>query len=325
MHPGERPRRSRPLGERNQTIPLTSPLRSMPVFRPAPYLAVAAILLPFIAAGSASTLLLNQNRQAPIWVPLLLLLFIPLLALAWLLMRSVRLSPVGISVGRPFQRWHEAMWHEIVRAEKRGILIRISTSGGDSISFAPRLLMDGDQLLGIILNHLRPQILDGALRQAARDHMPIPEADMTGILRARPRSRWPFSGFLLSLAGVVGAILAVIMLPGLPGLLLGVVGALVALAGLAIALWLLQEVILTPEGMTVIRPWQRSPIEVVWNDVKVLDHSIHWALLRFRVGGSVRCIGPSLLRAPERDRMFAFLKRYCLRPDVLRFPHKWLF
>lgn len=297
----------------------------MPIFRPAPYLAVVAILLPSAAAGVASALLLNENQQPPIWIPLLLLLFIPLLTVAWLFMRSVRLSPVGIAVGRPFQRWREAMWHEISRAERRGLYIRIYTTHGDSIAFAPRLLMDGGNLRQIILAHLRPQILDGALRMEALDQLRIPEADMTGILRARPRNRWPISGFSLSLAGVIGAALALVMLPEPVGLALGVMGALVTLLGVAIALWLLQEVIVTPEGMTIIRPWRRSPDEVMWHEVRVVDHSPHWAFIRFRMGRSVRCIGPALLRAPERDRMFAFINRYCLRPGVLNFPHKVFF
>lgn len=148
---------------------------------------------------------------------------------------------------------------------------------------------------------------------------------MTGMVRARPRSRWPLSGFSLSLAGVIGAILALLMLPEPFALLLCVMGALVALLGIIIALWLLQEVIVTPEGLTIIRPWRRSPDEVMWHEVKVLVHSPHWALLLFRVGRSVRCIGPSLLRAPERDRMYAFINRYCLRPGVLSYPHKGLF
>ncbi len=69
MDPRDRPRWTRPLEARARTIPLTSPLRSMPIFRPAPYLAVVAILLPIVAAGVASALLLNENQQPPIWVP----------------------------------------------------------------------------------------------------------------------------------------------------------------------------------------------------------------------------------------------------------------
>lgn len=324
MEPRDRPRWTRPLEARARTIPLTSPLRSMPIFRPAPYLAVAAILLPIVAAGVASALLLNENQQAPIWVPLLILLFIPLLTVAWLFMRSVRLSPMGISVGRPFQRWHEAMWHEISRAERHGLFIRIYTTHGDSIAFAPRLLMDGDKLRNVILTHLRPQALDGALRTEALDTLQIPGSDL-GILRARPSNRWPISGFSLSLAAIIGATLALVALPEPVGLALSVIGALVALLGIALAVWLLQEIIVTQEGLTIIKPWRRSPYEVLWYQVRVVDHSPHWALIRFRVGSSVRCIGPALLRAPERDRMFAFINRYCLRPGVLNFPRRGLF
>src|SRR6185312_4506529 len=204
LYPPERPHRTRPLADRSRTIPLSSPLKSIPICRPAPYLEGIAILVPMIALVIASILLLNEKPHAPNWMPLLilvviLLVFIPLLTVAWLFMRSVRLSPMGISVGRPFQRWHEAMWHEISRAERRGLFIRIYTTHGDSIAFAPRLLMDGGKLRHVILTHLRPQVLDGALRTEALDKLPIPGSDL-GILRARPSNRWPISGFSLSLA-----------------------------------------------------------------------------------------------------------------------------
>ncbi|HET8906657.1 MAG TPA: hypothetical protein VFN11_06805 [Ktedonobacterales bacterium] len=297
----------------------------MPIFRPAPYLAVIAILMPTAAVVIAAAILLNQNQQPPVWVPLVILASIPILTLAWLFMRSVRLSPVGISVGRPFQRWREAAWHEIIRAERHGMYIRIYTNRDVYISFAPRLLMDGRQLHKIVLNHLRPQILDGSLRMEALDQMPVPEADLTGTLRARPRNRWPLSGFSLALAGAGGAALALIVLPEPLAGAICVLGIVVALLGIALALWLLQEVIVTTEGLTIIRPWRRSTDEVMWSDVRVLDHSRHWALLRFRVGRSVRCIGPTLLRAPERELMFAFINRYCLQHGVLSYPHRGLF
>lgn len=325
MYPRERPAKTRPLADHARTIPLTSPLKSMPIFRPAPYLAVIAILLPALAAGVASALLLNENEQPPIWIPLLILLLIPLLTTAWLFIRSVRISPVGVAVGRPFQRWHEIMWHDIVRAERRGMFVRIHAAHGDRIAFAPRLLMDGGRLRTIVITHLRPQVLDGALRMEALDQMPIPEADITGMLRARPRNRWPLGGFSLSLVGVAVAVVALLLLPLPFALALCVAGVVLLLLGIAITLWLLQQVIVSPEGLTIIRPWRRSPIEILWNDVKVLDHSAHWTLLRFRVGHSVRCIGPSLLRAKERDRMFAFINRYCIQRGVISYPHRWLF
>jgi hypothetical protein len=297
----------------------------MPVYRPAPYLAAIAILLPVIAVGIASALLLNENQQAPIWVPLLVLVFIPLLAVAWLFLSSVRLSPMGIAVGRPFQRWHEALWHEITRAERHGMFVRIYNSSGDSIAFAPRLLTDGETLITVILNHLRPQILDGALRIEALDQMRAAESDMLGTLRARPRGRWPFGGFMLALAGIAGAVVAFFLLPLAFAIALCVLGVLVAALGIAIAVWLLQEVILTAESLTIIQPWRRSPEELLWSEVVVLDHSTNWMLLRFRAGRSLHCIGPALLRAPERDRMLAFITHYCLQRGVLNYPHRGLF
>lgn len=301
----------------------------MPVYRPALYLALIAILLPFGLAGLLAALLLNNNQPIPVWAPLLILLLIPLLTGSWLLVRSVRISPTGIAVGRPFQRWREAMWHQIVRAERHGMVVRIYTSWdgashGDFISFTPRLLMDGDQLLKIILAHLRPQILDGALRMEALDQFPIPEDEMTGMLRARPRNRWPLGGLTLALAGVVGAVAAVISAQEPLKVFLGALGIVAALLGGAIAVWLRQEVIVTQEGLTIIRPWRRAPDEVPWDQVVVIHHSPRWALLRFRLERSVRCIGPALLRTPERDRMFAFINRYCLQQGVLSYPHNWL-
>lgn len=302
----------------------------MPVCRPAPYLEAIAIMAPLIALVIASVLLLNEKPQAPNWMPLLilvviLLIFIPLLIVTWLFMKSVRLSPSGIAVGRPFQRWREAPWQEIVRAERRGMFLRIYTSNGDSIAFAPRLLTDGDKLITVILAHLRPHILVGSLRAEALDQMDMdePESDVMGMLRVRPRGRWPFIGLALALAGISGAVISLFLLPLEFAIALSLLGVVVALFGLAVAVWLLQEVILMGEGLTIIQPWRRSPVELAWGEIKVLDHSANWLLLRFRAGRSVRCIGPTLLRGPERMRMLAFINHYCLEREVLRYPHKW--
>lgn len=302
----------------------------MPVCRPAPYLEGLAILMPMLAFVIASVLLLNAKPQAPNWMPLLilvviLLIFIPLLIVAWLFMKSVRLSPMGIAVGRPFQRWREAPWQDIVRATRSGMFVRIYMSGGDSIAFAPRLLTDGDQLIMVILDHLRPHILDGALRSEALEQMGTPESDVMGMLRARPRGRWPFSGLVLALVGISGAVIALFMLPPGPAIALSALGVVVALCGVAAAVWLLQEVILNSEGLTIIQPWRRSPDELAWDQIRVLDHSANWMLLRFRAGRSVRCIGPGFLRGSERDQMMAFIKFYCLDHGVLNYPHRGLF
>lgn len=316
-----------PLVERSRTIPLPSRLRDMPVYRPAPYLALIAILLPATAAGVASALLLDENQRTPVWIPVLILLFIPMLAVAWLFMRSVRLSPVGIAVGRPFQRWREAPWHEITRAERRGMFIRIYTRGGDAIAFAPRLLADSNDLLKTLLDHLAPQVLDGALRMEAMDHMRIPvsESGISSMLRARARNRWPLGGFFLTVMGIAGGVLSIFMIPLPLSIVICVVGALLALLGTAIGVWFLQEIIVTREGLTIIRPWQSSPEEVTWDEVKVLDHSARWGLLRFRAGRLVRCIGPGVLGEPERDRMLVFINHYCLQRGVVAYPHRGLF
>jgi len=302
----------------------------MPVCRPAPYLEGLAILMPMLAFVIASVLLLNEKPQAPNWMPLLilvviLLIFIPLLIVAWLFMKSVRLSPVGIAVGRPFQRWREAPWQDIVRATRSGMFVRIYMSGGDSIAFAPRLLTDGDQLIMVILDHLRPHILDGALRSEALEQMGTPESDVMGMLRARPRGRWPFSGLVVALVGISGAVIALFMLPLGLAIALSVLGVVVALCGVAAAIWLLQEVILNSEGLTIIQPWRRSPDELAWDQIRVLDHSANWMLLRFRAGRSVRCIGPGFLHESECDQMMAFIKLYCLDHGVLNYPHRGLF
>ena len=102
-------------------------------------------------------------------------------------------------------------------------------------------------------------------------------------------------------------------------------GVALALLAATLTVWLLQEVILTAEGLTIIQPWRRSPVELAWGEIIVLDHSTNWMLLRFRAGRSVRCVGPALLRGPERVRMLAFINHYCLERGVLNYPHRWPF
>ncbi|HEX5440947.1 MAG TPA: hypothetical protein VFW76_08690, partial [Ktedonobacterales bacterium] len=211
---------------------------------------------------------------------------------------------------------------------RNGMFLHFYTASGVSIAFAPRLLTDGDRLITVILAHLAPHVLVGSLRAEALDQMEMdePESDVTAMLRARPRGRWPFSGLVLALAGISGVVVALFLLPLELAIPLSLLGMAVALIAAAAAVWLLQEVILTAEGLTIIQPWRRSPIELAWDDIKVLDHSANWMLLRFRAGnaGSAeRCIGPALLRGPERVRMLAFINHYCLNRDVLNYPHRW--
>lgn len=313
MNLRDRPPRTQPLADRSKTKPLTSPLKEGPIFRPAPYLAVVAILLPIGSAIIASMVLLDTNQRVPIWVPLLILLCIPLLTVAWLFMQTVRVTQVGVAVGKPLQRWHEVMWNEIVRVERHGMFIRIRTKHGDTLTFAPRLLLDGNRLLDILFAYLLPPLLDGALRAEALDRRQLPETDLTEILRVRPRNRWPMLGFLLAVVGIVGATTAHVLLGPPLSWALSAVGVLLALLGIAIAIWLLQEVIVTSEGLTILRPWRRAADELLWTEIRTVHHTKNWALLQFRGMRSVRCIGPALLRKPERIRMHAYIDHYCLR------------
>jgi hypothetical protein len=207
------------------------------------------------------------------------------------------------------------------------MFLHFYTSSGVSIAFAPRLLTDGDKLIMVVLDHLAPHVLIGSLRAEALDQMEMdePESDVMGMLRVRPRGRWPFSGFALALAGISGAVIALFLLPLEFAIALSLLGVVVALFGVAAAVWLLQEVILMGEGLTIIQHWRRRQVELAWGEIKVLDHSANWLLLRFRAGRSVRCIGPALLRWPERVRMLAYINHYCLDRDVLNYPHRWPF
>src|SRR5215467_492512 len=145
--------------------PMSSPMVDVNVYRPGSFLALAMLLVPLLIALAGATGYVLLGEHIPVWIPLLLLLWIPSTAALWVLLKSVRTTPVGVGVGRPWQRWQEVSYGDIEHIEWRGLSLRITTKDGFRMTFTPFLLRDGTRLEVGLLLRLPPHVIAGKLRR----------------------------------------------------------------------------------------------------------------------------------------------------------------
>jgi len=314
---------SRPL-ERGRAAPTTTPMLDTIEYRPGPYFALIALLAPVLVALGGAAIALNTMGTVPLWLPFVVLLWAPLLPVMWFAMQSVRTSPAGLAVGRPWRAWAEIGWDDIERVERVGPVLRITASDGRRLSFLPGLLHEGARLQRQFLLHLPQQVFFGTLARKSRDLV----ADrFSGVLRGRPAKGWRV---VTGACCVVGLLVGAIALSGLTSLPreIGVIPAVPALLAAAImgaALWWLsQEVALDESGITVQHWLRRGGWTVLWDDVQLLEHTPDQGLLRLHGPRRFVCMGPGLLPPAERDLMRAFIHEYCVKRGVAVVRRRWI-
>src|SRR5258706_11177352 len=121
------PSLSRPLA---RSRPLTStPLMEVVVYRPGPYLALAVVLLPVVITLAGALIAFSADGEVPVWLPFVLLLWVPCLPFVWRSMRTVRTDTIGIAAGAPRRRRPEVPWAAIEGGVKAGgaLVLRGST------------------------------------------------------------------------------------------------------------------------------------------------------------------------------------------------------
>src|SRR5579875_1169322 len=318
---------SGPRGRMRASV--STPLTSSAVYGPGPFFALAILLLPVITALVGVIIFVTSPGPLPIWLPLLLLLWLPILGAIWSLMKTVRLSTAGVAIGRPGSAWVEMPWEYIERVETRGPFIRIADTQRRSMSFAPRLLVDGLRLRRQLLLRLPPQTLSASLRQEAQSLITGDITDMaTGGLtdvRARPRRRWATIGIggFLALAALAGVVLR--FLPLAASIPLAVLLLAPGLALLAGAFWLRQLVSVGQQGISVRGWFGRKERTMAWEEIELLEVAPGEIVIRFRGVRKLLCPGPALFRPIERNRMRAFIHAYCLDRGAPLAPRFWLF
>jgi hypothetical protein len=320
-----------PLRSSRETRRLTvaRALAEVHVYRPGPALAAAIALAPGALALIGAVVSLAVAHAIPVFLPVLVLLWVPALPAAWLAMVSVRTSAVGIAAARPWRKWEELPWDLIERAERHGIRYALTASDGRRIVFAPATLREGARLRREILMRLPPQVLDERLRSAARDLLgePLalqPAGGLSTEVRTRPRPVWRRG----AAGGAIGGALAVtggaLALPAPPGLVAVVVGLLVLAVFAGGLWWLNQEVVLTENGLKVTHAPPGGARALTWDEIQLVEHTRGERVLRLRGDRRLRCAGPRLLSPTDRDAMRAFLHTYCVDKGVPIAERRWL-
>jgi hypothetical protein len=325
MKPPPSARQSVPLRDRVATVPRMD----VTMYRPGPLSALITIFLPVLASLVGAAIAFGTTGAVPVWLPLLLLLWIPFLPLDWLMLRSVRVDAQGIAAAQPWQRWHLIPWHEIRRVEVRLGILRVVGETGEWISMVPLLLRDGARLERSLLMRLPSHVLSDKLRQRAQqliigDVYPTPTGGLSGMLRARPLLRWRVAAALMSIAGVGGALFSLQVLSGPVAIVTLVVSVLVVVIGLCALLWLSQGLFINEHGIEIGLPLLPRMRGMRWRDVELIESTRAERLLRLRSHQRLLCPGPGLLRPADRNAMRAFIHEYCLQRKVPLIRRRWL-
>jgi hypothetical protein len=316
-------------GRETRRLTVARALAEVRVYRPGPALAAAIALAPGALALAGAVMSLAVSQAIPVFLPVLLLLWVPALPATWLAMVSVRTSATGIAAARPWRKWEELPWELIERAERHGIRYALTTSDGRRIVFAPATLREGARLRREILVRLPPQVLDERLRSAARDLLGEPLAPqlkggLSAEVRARPRARWRKGAVGGAIGGGLAVVGGALAAPATPGLVMGGMGLLVLVAFVGGLWWLNQEVILTKNGIQVIYAPLGGTRTLAWGEIQLVEHTRGERMLRLRGERRLRCAGPRLLSPADRDAMRAFLHTYCVDKGVPIAERRWL-
>jgi len=305
------------------------PLIDVQMYRPGPYFALVILLLPPAIALVAAAITLNTSNSIPVWLPFLLLLWIPALPAVWLLVQSVRTTSRTLATGRPWRTWHEVSWTEIDRAEQRGFTIYLHSVDGRSVSFVPLLLQGGAHLERQLFLRLPSHVFTGRLARKAQSIFPgdaiaMPEDGLSGSFSARPQRRW-FA--LLILTVVIAAACIVLALQRLPlaeAIPAFVICGVIILLALTLAIWLAQTIDVSEEGVEVSWSFPRRSSRIRWRDVQMVEHSSGQALIRLRGVHRLVCIGPTLMNPSQCMLFRAFLHEYCSGRGIPIVRRPWL-
>lgn len=307
--------------------PSTAHLADSAIYRPGAIVAGPLLAGPVICAIAGAIAVSMTGVTPPVWLPLALLLWLPALALAWALLKSVRVTPDALACGRPLGRWHVAPFHEIERVEQQGMRLIVTARSGPPLTFTPRLLHRGAQLRRSLLLRLPLSALSSQLRAEAQtleigDLVESASGDVEGVLSVRPQLRWTLLAGALALALLVAAVLAFVLLTAPVSLALTVAG--VALAGVSAytGAWMAQDIFVSEKGLIVRYTLLRRERDIFWTQVRSIEYLPGEAALVLRSVRSVTCAGPGLLTTRQARLMRGYISRYCVAQVMPTLPRR---
>ena len=290
------------------------------VYRPGVLVAAPLLAGPVVCAIIAAVVI-GSSGSVPVWLALLPLLWLPVLGLAWALLRSVRVTPDTVASGRPFGQWRSVAFEEIELVEQRGLRLVIIARGSLPLTVTPALLHRGAQLRRTLLLRLPLTALSGDLRTQAQilsvgNVMNDGAGDISGILTVHTRSLWPtlaaVCGVTLLALSVVTPLTLTTPLNNLPTWALTL--ALVALAGLSgyLGLWSVQELFISEKGLLIHYALLRRERDIFWAQVRRVEYTPRELALIFRTTRATAIsAGPGLLNATQARQMRQFIGHYC--------------
>jgi len=315
-----------------QSVRATSsmPLIDATVYRPGAAVACLLILVPILTAIGLSVARLAYGVPIPVWAAVALAGWVVLAPVFWLLMKTVRVTALGIATGRIWTEWKEILWSDISRVEWRGARIHILGANGASLSFAPRLLHDNRELRQYLTNRVSPRLLATPLVKPTEDDKERPAIMRPiGVAATQMRER-PAMWLRLSALGVFAlaagvAAIALLELSAPWSYVVVAFCALVALVALLGLAWLSQAVSLTEEGISVRGIPFGSGKLLPWREVEFVEVSANERVLRLRGSQKLRCPGPGVFSQPTRDTYRWLTHVYCLDRGVpaMRRPGMW--
>ncbi len=288
----------------------TTPLAGTAVYQPGALVAIGFLVPPAASALALAALVWGMGG-APIWLPLVLLLWIPVMLAGWFALGGVRLTREEIAFGRPLRAWRVIPLDAIERLECHGPRLTLVTTEGRRVSFTPALLRRGAQLRRSLLLSLPMQTLVGEARVEARrlvgDVTPAETGLEADTLTVRPL-RWLLGlAFALTVALGLAAGVALAYAPWLALTTLAL-----ALLGLAALIWLAQEIFISDRGVIARFTLIRVTQSVSWNDLLTIQRAPGEIALVLRGSHTLICAGPRLLNERDGRRMREIISRYAL-------------
>lgn len=287
----------------------TTPLANTALYRPGALVALLFLVPPVASALVLAALVWGMGR-APFWLPLPLLLWVPVMLVGWVTLRGVRLTRDEISFGRPLRPWQVIPLDAIERLESHGQRLTLVLDTGRRVSFIPALLGRGAQLRRRLLLSLPADALTVAAREEAQrllDWSAFPTSDgAVDALTVSPPRWMPWLAAALACALAAGAVFA--WMSSLSWLALA--PGILALLALAACFWLAQEVFISDRGLIARFLLLHATGSLAWNEVVSLRRAPGEVALILRGSRALICAGPGLLRNYDARRMREFVSRY---------------
>ncbi|HEX9035635.1 MAG TPA: hypothetical protein VF808_01440 [Ktedonobacterales bacterium] len=282
------------------------PLAETTDYRPGA--AVAFLFLGLPAASALAIAALAPLGEAPLWLPLSLLLWIPLLLAGWWALGGVRLTRESIAFGQPLRAWRVIPLDAIERLQWRGPILTVVTRTGQRQSFMPAILTRGAQLRRRLLLTLPTSALDSGARAEAQllleGSVGIEDDAVEALILRTPRWQARLAA-AVALAAILSIAAVIIWAPnawtGWEGRSLMAALALIAALALGACGWLAQDIFITEHSVIVRFPLTGWMGTVAWVELRSIRRTPGELALILHGRRQIVCAGPGLL-APHAAR-----------------------